>query len=69
MSKKQKEFSALHHGEEKLQDTENGYLFHCGDGNVKYRSNDEHEQVLESRNFEEPAPRTPQTLAQTLGHA
>jgi len=62
------EITPLHHGEEILTALENGYLFHAGDGNVKYRSTDEHNQVVKSREFVEPAPRKPQTIGQTLGH-
>lgn len=61
------EFVPLHHGEEKLTDTDNGYTFHCGDGNVKYRSHEEHNQVLESRTFVEPPARKSQSIGQVMG--
>lgn len=62
------EITPLNHGEEILTALDNGYLFHAGDGNVKYRTTEEHNQVVKSREFVEPAPRKPQTIGQTLGH-
>ena len=64
---KKEPLTRLHGNEEILEQYENGYTFHSGDGAVKYRTYAQHDEVIESRKFTEPEKQPVPTFRQHHG--